>query len=179
MISVKIIERKKPHNGSRLDLHVGSDFSQTISLNKTLSKATYIWKFVQRQLPHSGFGLQYRRILFGYQARTFHFSFFNVSHKSLSFITWNLIEYLHTQDFQRATAHLNVWTNILLFCFVYGCKQHTKISWQNPRGGNLFSRFALPSTLTLFINLNGLILLILLSFLLYFYLVYSIWINAA
>ena len=79
-------------------------------------KATCIWKFVQRQLPHLGFRWRYRRILFGYQARIFHFSFFNVSHKSLSFITWNLIEYLHTQDFQRATAHLNVWTNIL-FCF--------------------------------------------------------------
>ena len=115
MISVKIIERKKPHNGSRLDLHVGSDFSQTISSNKTLSKATCIWKFVQRQLPHSGFGLQYRRVLFGYQARTFHFSFFNVSHKSLSFITWCFIEYLHTQDFQRATAHLNAWTNFFFF----------------------------------------------------------------
>ena len=36
------------------------------------------------------------------------FSFLNVSHKS--FITWNLIEYLSTQDFQRATTHLNVRT---------------------------------------------------------------------
>ena len=56
-----------------------------------------------------------------YEARIFHFSIFNVSHKSLSFITWNLIEYLYTQDFQRATPHLNFWTNILLFCFVYVC----------------------------------------------------------
>ena len=78
------------------------------------------------------------------------FSFCNVSHKSLSFVTWNLIEYLHTQDFQRATAHLNVWTNISFFCFVYGCKQHTKISQQNWREGNLFSLFALPSTLNPF-----------------------------
>ena len=68
------------------------------------------------------------RILFGYQARIFHFSYFNISHKSSSFITWNLIEYLHTQDFQRATTHLNVWMNILLSSFVYGCKQHRKIS---------------------------------------------------
>ena len=60
------------------------------------------------------------------------FSFFNVSHKSLSFITWNLIEYLHTQDFQRATAHLNVWANIL-YCFTscMGVEQHTKISSRN------------------------------------------------
>ena len=74
----------------------------------------------------------------GYQARIFHFTFFNVLHKSLSFIIWNLIEYLHTQDFQRATAHLNAWINILLFCFVYGCKQHTKKSLWNRREGNLF-----------------------------------------
>ena len=91
-----------------------------------IAKVTCIWKFVQHQLLHLGFRWQYH-ILFGYQARIFHFSFSNVSHKSLSFITWNLIEYLHNQDFQRATAHLNVWTNILLFCFMYGCKQHTKI----------------------------------------------------
>ena len=93
-----------------------------------LRMASCIWKFVRRQSSHLGFRWRYRRILFGYQAIIFHFSFFNVSHKSLSFITWNIIEYLHTQDFQRATAHLNVWTNILLFCFVYGCKQHAKIS---------------------------------------------------
>ena len=62
-------------------------------------------------------------------ARIFHFS---VSHKSLSFITWNLIEYLHTQDFQRATVHLNVWTNIL-FCFVYGCKQNKNILTESKR----------------------------------------------
>ena len=30
-------------------------------------------------------------------------------------MTWNLIECLHNEDFQTATAHLNVWTNILLF----------------------------------------------------------------
>ena len=36
--------------------------------------------------------------LFGYQARILRFSFFNVSHKSLSFITLNCIEYLHTQS---------------------------------------------------------------------------------
>ena len=92
-----------------------------------LCMASCIWKFVRRQSSHLGFRSRYRRILFGYQAIIFHFSFFNVSHKSLSFITWNIIEYLHTQDFQRATAHQNVWTNIL-FCFVYGCKQHAKIS---------------------------------------------------
>ena len=92
-----------------------------------LRMASCIWKFVRRQSSHLGFRWRYRRILFGYQAIIFHFSFFNVSHKSLSFITWNIIEYLHTQDFQRATAHQNVWTNIL-FCFVYGCKQHAKIS---------------------------------------------------
>ena len=73
--------------------------------------------FVQYQSPHLEFGSQYRRILFGYQARIFDFSFLNVSHKSLSFITWNLIEYLHTQDFQGATAHLNVWANTLLCNF--------------------------------------------------------------
>ena len=91
-------------------------------------KATCIWKFVQRQPLHLGFCWRYHRILFGYQARIFHFPFFNVSHKILSFMTWNLIEYLHTQDFQSATAHLNVWTTVLSFCFVYGCKQHTKMS---------------------------------------------------
>ena len=59
------------------------------------------------------------------------FSFFNISRKSLSFITWNLIEYLHTQDFQRPTAHLNVWKNIL-FWFVYGCKtKHKNILTQS------------------------------------------------
>ena len=58
--------------------------------------------------------MRYRRILFEYQGRIFHFSFSNVSHISLSFITWNLIEHLHTQDFQRAMAHLNFWTNTLL-----------------------------------------------------------------
>ena len=93
-----------------------------ISIRNVTHKAICIWKFVQRQSPHLGFRWRYHHILFGYQARIFHFSFFNVSHKSLSFITWNLIEYLHTQDLQRAMAHLNVWANILLFCFVYGCK---------------------------------------------------------
>ena len=97
------------------------------------NKATCIWKFVQHQLPHLGFCWQHRRILFGYQTRIFHFSFFNVSHKSLSFITWNLIEYLHTQDFQRTTAHLNIWSNILFFCFLYGCKQHTNILMESKR----------------------------------------------
>ena len=78
-------------------------------------KATCIWKYVQYQSPHLGFRWQYRQILLGYQARIFHFSFFNVSHESLSFITWNLIEYLHIQDFQKTPAHLNIWTNTL-FC---------------------------------------------------------------
>ena len=59
------------------------------------------------------------------------FSFFNISRKSFSFITWNLIEYLHTEDFQRPTAHLNVWENIL-FSFVYGCKtKHKNILTQS------------------------------------------------
>ena len=40
--------------------------------------------FVQYQSPHLEFRSQYRRILFGYQARIFDFSFLNVSHKSLS-----------------------------------------------------------------------------------------------
>ena len=75
--------------------------------------AGYIWKFAQRHSPFLGFRWWYRHILFVYQARIFHFSFFSVSHKSLSFITGNLIEYLHTQDFQRTTAHLNVWANTL------------------------------------------------------------------
>ena len=106
-------------------------------------------KLVQRQLLHLGFCWWYRHIMFGYKARIFHFSFFNVSHNSLNFKTWNLIEYLHTYDFQRATAHLNIWTNILLFHFMYGCKQHTKISQLNQRG-NLLSCFALPHTLNPF-----------------------------
>ena len=105
-------------------------------------KATCIWKFIQRQSPHLRFRWRYRRILFRYQARIFHYP-----HKSLIFITWNLIEYLHTQDFQRATAHLNLWMNILLFCFVYRCKQPTKISYRNRGGGHLFSGFTLPGTL--------------------------------
>ena len=83
------------------------------------------------------------------------FLFFSVSHKRWSLITWNLIEYLHTEDFQRATTHLNIWTKILLFGFMYVCKKHTKISWQNWRG-IFFSRFTLPHTLNPFyINLNG------------------------
>ena len=57
---------------------------------------------------HLGFRWRYRRILFGCQARIFHFSFFNISHKSLSFVTCNLIEYLLPKDFQRAMAHLNI-----------------------------------------------------------------------
>ena len=83
-------------------------------------KATCIWKFVQRQLPHLGFRWRYRRILFGYQARIFHFSFFNVSHKSLSFITWNLIEYLHTQDFRRTSEQI-------FYCFA-SCMGVNKIN---------------------------------------------------
>ena len=90
-------------------------------------QATCIWKFVQCQSPHLGFCWRYCHISFGYQARIFHFSFFKFSHKSLSFMTWNLIEYLHTQELQRTTAHLNIWTNSLLFCFIYGCEQHRNI----------------------------------------------------
>ena len=102
------------------------------------------------------------------------FSFFIFQYFTQKFRFFNLksywiLKYLHTQEIQRATAHLNVWTNILLFCFMYGYNQYTKIYWRNQRGGNLFSRFALPSTSTLFINLSRLILLILLSFLLYFF----------
>ena len=44
-------------------------------------------KFVQCQSPHLGFRWRYRHILFGYQARIFHFTFLIVSHKSLSLIT--------------------------------------------------------------------------------------------
>ena len=95
---------------------------------RNIAKCTCIWKFVQRQSPHLGCRCRHPRILSGYQAMIFNFSFFNVSHKSLRLIIWNLIEYLHIQDPQRATAHLNVWRNFLLFCFVYGCKQHKKIS---------------------------------------------------
>ena len=51
-------------------------------------------------LLHLGFHRQYRCIFLGYQARIFYFSFFSASRKSLSFITWNFIEYLHIQDFQ-------------------------------------------------------------------------------
>ena len=82
-------------------------------------KATCIWKFVQRQLPHLGFRWRYRRILFGYQARIFQFLFFNVSHKNLSFMTWNLIEYLHAQDFQTATADLSEHFIVLLRVCLY------------------------------------------------------------
>ena len=35
--------------------------------------------------------------------------------KSLSFLTWNLIEYLHTQDFQKDNS---IWTSEQIFyCF--------------------------------------------------------------
>ena len=112
-----------------------------------VAKTSCIWKFIQRHSPYLEFRWQYCRILFGYQARIFHF--FNVSHKCLRFTTWNLIAYLYTRDFQRATGYLNVQTNIL-FCFVYGCEHHTKISERNQRGGNLLSRFALLLTLNPF-----------------------------
>ena len=102
-ISLWLINRKK-----NLSPHSNMTFT---------AKATRIWKFVQRQSPHLGFRWRYRRILFGYQARIFHFSFASVWHKSLSFITWNLIEHLNTQDVQRVTAHLNVWANTLLCNF--------------------------------------------------------------
>ena len=56
-------------------------------------------------------------------SKNFSFFHFPMFHK---FITWNLIEYLHTQDFQTVKTHLNIWMNILLFSFVYGCKQNKK-----------------------------------------------------
>ena len=67
------------------------------------------------------------------------FSFFNVSHKSLSFKTWNLIEYLHTQDFQWAMVHLNIWLNIVLFSFVHGFKQHKNILTESKRRKLVFT----------------------------------------
>ena len=91
------------------------------------NKATCIWKFVLHHLLHLRFHWRYRCILFGYQAIIFYFSLFNVSHKS--FIILNLIEYLHILDFHRATTHLNVWTNVLLFSInihTFWYKQHTK-----------------------------------------------------
>ena len=112
-------------------------------LIKIYYKATCIWKFVQRQSPHLGFRWRYRRTLSGYQARVFNFSFFNVLHKTLNFITWNIIEYLHTQDFQRATVHLNVWTNILLFCFVISVNNMQKYLNGIEEGETCFH--ALPS----------------------------------
>ena len=82
-----------------------------------------------------------------YQARIFHFSFLNASHKNLSFITWNLIilTYSRLPESNSTCERMNI-----LFCFMYACKQHTKMSKQNQRGGNLFSRFTLPHTLNPF-----------------------------
>ena len=76
------------------------------------SKYLGIWKFVQCQSPHLGF---LRRISphFVWISNK-NFSFLNVSHKSLNSITWNLIEYSHTQNFQREQRHVNVRTNTLL-----------------------------------------------------------------
>ena len=68
---------------------------------------------------------------FIFQCFTQKFKFFNLK-------SYWILKYLHTQEFQRATAHLNVWTNILLFCFMYGYNQHTKIYWRNRRGQNLW-----------------------------------------
>ena len=49
--------------------------------------------------------------------KNFYFSFFDVSHKSLSFISWNLIEYLHTY-FQTSREHWHIWTSGQIFyCF--------------------------------------------------------------
>ena len=42
---------------------------------KPICKATCIWKFAQRQSPQLGVSWRYRCILFGYQARIFHFHF--------------------------------------------------------------------------------------------------------
>ena len=103
------------------------------------------------------------------------FSFFNVSHKSLSFTTWNLIEYLHTQDFQRATAHLNVWANIWLFCFVYGCKTTHKNILTGSKSKKLAFTLGSPQHFKPYLLICGLILLKLLSFLLYFFFLY--WIH--
>ena len=73
------------------------------------------------------------------------FSFFNVSHKHLSFIIWNFIEYLHTQDFQRAATHRNVGAKILLFCFVYGCKTtHKKFLKESKRRKLVFTLHSPP-----------------------------------
>ena len=138
-------------------------------------KATCIWKFVQRQLLHLGFCWWYCLICFGYQTRIFYFSFFSVSHKSLRFITWNLIEYLHTQDFQRATAHLNVWANVLLFCFVYGCKTTHKNILTGSKSKKLVFTLGSPLHFKPYLLICGLILLKLLSFLLYFFFLY--WIH--
>ena len=94
--------------------------------------AGYIWKFAQRHSPFLGFRWRYH-ILFVYQARIFHFSFFSVSHKSLSFITWNLIEYLHTQDF-REQRH--IWTSERVFYCVISVKtRHARSKlYSNKRG---------------------------------------------
>ena len=104
------------------------------------------------------------------------FSFFNVLHKSLSFITWNLIEYLHTQDLQRATTHLNIWANILLFCFIYGCKTtHKTILMESKRRKLVFTLHSPPHFKPyLFINLSGLMLLILLFFYIFSFYIESI-----
>ena len=79
------------------------------------------WLMTQKSFPpphpRGEDTMRYRCILFEYQARIFRFSFSNVSHISLNFVTWHLTEHLHTQDFQRAMAHLNFWTNTLLSNF--------------------------------------------------------------
>ena len=60
---------------------------------KTLGLATYIWKFVQRQLPHLEINQRYRCILYGYSSKvtifhTFFLIFWDLSllHSSLSSI---------------------------------------------------------------------------------------------
>ena len=77
------------------------------------AKTTCIWKFIQRQSSHLEFRWRYRRILFGYQARIFHFSMFHINVSGL----WPEI-LLHIYILETSRKQRHIWTSERIFCFV-------------------------------------------------------------
>ena len=77
-----------------------------------VAKTSCIWKFIQRQSPHLEFRWQYCRILFGYQARIFHFLMFHIN-------VWGLQPeiLLHIYILGTSSEQQDIWTSKRIFCF--------------------------------------------------------------
>ena len=129
-----------------------------------------IWKFVQRQLPHLGFCWWYCGILFGYQARIFRFHF-PMFHTRLWVSKPEIL--LNTYILRSCRKQRHIWTSEwIIHCFALCMGVNNTQNYLNviEEEETCFHTSLSTALYTLFINLSGLILLILLFHLYIFFL---------